>query len=216
MTRMRGDDRGPEAMFSCVSAEQRVPTDHPVRAIRALVDDMSRECDAVYARVGRPSIPPERALRAQLLQIGSSTPQRPTHSPGVSPAPLRRSVQRASNPGVPPGPGTHTCSQRVERLRSSTARRCSPHPYHHTLPLSSASGCPPRRSPRVKTHVPCATTHRPRRTMTADASERKNDSGRSGRVSRKVAAAREWALGAVRRHHLCPCVYRPQRGDALS
>ena len=33
-------------------------------------------------------------------------------------------------------------------------------------------------------------------------------------VPRKVAAAREWALGAVRRHHLCPCVYRPQRGDA--
>jgi transposase len=73
MSRMRGDDRGPEAMFSYVSAEQRVPTDHPLRAIRALVDDvlhdMSREFDGLYARVGRPSIPPERLLRAQLLQI---------------------------------------------------------------------------------------------------------------------------------------------------
>ena len=73
MTGMRGDDRGPETMFSYVSAEQRVPKEHPLRAIRALVDDvlrdMSREFDALYARVGRPSIPPERLLRAQLLQI---------------------------------------------------------------------------------------------------------------------------------------------------
>lgn len=70
---MRGDDRGPEALFSYVSAEQRVPADHPLRAIRALVDDilrdMSREFDRLYATVGRPSIPPERLLRAQLLQV---------------------------------------------------------------------------------------------------------------------------------------------------
>jgi len=70
---MRGDDRQPDSMFSYVSAEQRVPADHPLRAIRALVDDvlreMSREFDGLYAAVGRPSIPPERLLRAQLLQI---------------------------------------------------------------------------------------------------------------------------------------------------
>jgi transposase len=73
MAGMRGDDREPNAMFSYVSAEQRVPQDHPLRAIRRLVDevlrDMSREFDGLYARVGRPSIPPERLLRAQLLQI---------------------------------------------------------------------------------------------------------------------------------------------------
>jgi transposase len=73
MARMRGDDRGPETMFSYVSAEQRVPSDHPLRAIRALVDDvlreMSREFDRLYSDIGRPSIPPERLLRAQLLQI---------------------------------------------------------------------------------------------------------------------------------------------------
>ena len=73
MAGMRGDDREPDAMFSYVSAEQRVPHDHPLRAIRQLVDevlrDMSREFDGLYARVGRPSIPPERLLRAQLLQI---------------------------------------------------------------------------------------------------------------------------------------------------
>src|SRR4029453_10184702 len=50
-----------------------IPKDHPLRAIRALVDDvlgdMSREFDGLYALTGRPSIPPERLLRALLLQI---------------------------------------------------------------------------------------------------------------------------------------------------
>ena len=73
MPGMRGDDRQPDAMFSYVSTEHRVPKDHPLRAIRTLVDsilrDMSREFDGLYARVGRPSVPPERLLRAQLLQI---------------------------------------------------------------------------------------------------------------------------------------------------
>src|SRR5262245_14528605 len=73
MTRRRGDDRQPDSMFGYVSAEQRVPPDHPLRAIRALVDDilrdLSREFDRLYAAVGRPSVPPERLLRAQLLQI---------------------------------------------------------------------------------------------------------------------------------------------------
>jgi transposase len=70
---MRGDDRDPESMFSYVAPEQRIPRDHPLRAIRALVDDvlrdMSREFGRLYAAIGRPSVPPERLLRAQLLQI---------------------------------------------------------------------------------------------------------------------------------------------------
>ena len=70
---MRGDDHDPDAMFSYVSPERRVRKDHPLRAIRALVDevlrDMSHEFDRLYAVTGRPSIPPERLLRAQLLQI---------------------------------------------------------------------------------------------------------------------------------------------------
>ena len=60
-------------MFSYVSAEDRVPADHPLRAIRAFVDEilqeMTRQFDALYAADGRPSIPPERLLRAQLLQL---------------------------------------------------------------------------------------------------------------------------------------------------
>jgi transposase len=70
---MRGNDTRPAAMFSYVSAEERVPHDHPLRAVRAFVDeilrDMMREFDTLYARHGRPSIPPERLLRAQLLQL---------------------------------------------------------------------------------------------------------------------------------------------------
>jgi transposase len=73
MPGMRGDDQPPDSMFSYVSPEQRVPRDHPLRPIRQLVDDilreMSRDFDKLYATVGRPSIPPERLLRAQLLQI---------------------------------------------------------------------------------------------------------------------------------------------------
>jgi len=50
-----------------------VRKDHPLRAIRAMVDEvliqLSRRFDAMYARVGRPSIPPEKLLRAQLLQM---------------------------------------------------------------------------------------------------------------------------------------------------
>jgi transposase len=69
---MRGEHREPDSMFSYVSPEQRIPKDHPLRGVRALVDevlaDMSREFDRLYATTGRPSIPPERLLRAQLLQ----------------------------------------------------------------------------------------------------------------------------------------------------
>ncbi len=70
---MRGDDRQQGAMYSYISPEARVPHDHPLRAIRGLVDDVLRELsprfEGLYARVGRPSIAPEQLLRAQLLQI---------------------------------------------------------------------------------------------------------------------------------------------------
>jgi transposase len=70
---MRGADKRQEAMFSYLSPEQRVPADHPLRAIRRMVDallqDLSPELAKLYAEVGRPSIAPERLLRALLLQI---------------------------------------------------------------------------------------------------------------------------------------------------
>jgi transposase len=60
-------------MFSYISAEDRVPWDHPLRAIRTMVDaalrNMGAQFDVMYARVGRPSIAPEKLLRALLLQV---------------------------------------------------------------------------------------------------------------------------------------------------
>jgi transposase len=60
-------------MFSYVSLEQRVPQDHPLRAVRKLTDrvlrSLSAEFDALYADSGRPSIAPEYILRALLLQV---------------------------------------------------------------------------------------------------------------------------------------------------
>jgi len=70
---MRGDDQQQNHMFSYWSPEKRVRRDHPLRAIRAMVDEvltqLSPQFDTMYARVGRPSIAPEKLLRAQLLQM---------------------------------------------------------------------------------------------------------------------------------------------------
>jgi transposase len=69
---MRGWDAKSDALFSYVSCEGRVPKDHPLRSIRRIVDEalaaLSPEFEQLYAKFGRPSIPPERLLRALLLQ----------------------------------------------------------------------------------------------------------------------------------------------------
>ena len=69
---MRGLDAKSEALFSYVSCEARVPKDHPLRPIRQIVDEalasLSPAFEQLYAKFGRPSIPPERLLRALLLQ----------------------------------------------------------------------------------------------------------------------------------------------------
>jgi transposase len=70
---MRGDDQQQNHIFSYLSPEARVRKDHPLRAIRTMVDEvltqLSPQFDRMYARVGRPSIAPEKLLRAQLLQM---------------------------------------------------------------------------------------------------------------------------------------------------
>lgn len=70
---MRGEDAKQEAMFSYVSPEMRVPGDHPLRPIREMVDGILKEMLPRFARLyserGRPSIAPERLLRALLLQV---------------------------------------------------------------------------------------------------------------------------------------------------
>ena len=70
---MRGFDNQQSAMYSYLSPEQRVPADHPLRPIREMVDralkGLSRRFNEIYSATGRPSIPPEKLLRALLLQV---------------------------------------------------------------------------------------------------------------------------------------------------
>jgi transposase len=70
---MRGDDPRHDAMFSYITPEARVRSDHPLRPIRRMTDAalqrLSTRFDALYSTTGRPSIPPEKLLRALLLQI---------------------------------------------------------------------------------------------------------------------------------------------------
>ena len=70
---MRGTDQQQSHVFSYISPEQRVRSDNPLRPICMMVDEilkqLSPQFDKMYAKVGRPSIPPEQLLRAQLLQL---------------------------------------------------------------------------------------------------------------------------------------------------
>ena len=70
---MRGQDRQQSAMFSYVSPEERVPAEHPLRPIREMADvalkSLSPVFDRMYATFGRPSIAPEKLLRALLVQV---------------------------------------------------------------------------------------------------------------------------------------------------
>ena len=69
---MRGKDEQQLDVFSYISPEQRVPQDHPLRPLRVMTDEALRELqprfNKLYAKTGRPSIAPEKLLRALLLQ----------------------------------------------------------------------------------------------------------------------------------------------------
>ena len=68
---MRGTDEGSGRLFSYVDLESRVRADHPLRSIRAIVNDalatLTPDFVSLYSKIGRPSIAPERLLRAMLL-----------------------------------------------------------------------------------------------------------------------------------------------------
>src|ERR1700758_2871433 len=70
---MRGQDIQQSDMFSYISPEQRVRADHPLRVIREMTEQalarLSKRFDEMYSEIGRPSIAPEKLLRAQLLQM---------------------------------------------------------------------------------------------------------------------------------------------------
>jgi len=70
---MRGTDETSGSPFSCVDLEARVPAKHPLRKIRQALNEalasLDSEFEAIYTDFGRPSIPPERLIRASLIQI---------------------------------------------------------------------------------------------------------------------------------------------------
>ena len=70
---MRGGDGQQAGMFSYVSPERRIPADHPLRAVREMTDAVLRQLSPRFARLypktGRPSVAPEKLLRALLLQV---------------------------------------------------------------------------------------------------------------------------------------------------
>lgn len=70
---MRGNDLQQSGMFSYVSPEERVPQDHPLRPVRRMADQalksLAARFDTLYAKTGRPSVAPEKLLRALLLQV---------------------------------------------------------------------------------------------------------------------------------------------------
>ena len=70
---MRGEDVFQESLFTTVQLESFVPSDHPLRAIKALLDESMKNLNwlfgSIYADTGRESIPLERLIRAQLLQV---------------------------------------------------------------------------------------------------------------------------------------------------
>jgi transposase len=69
---MRGSDERSGELFSYIDLEKRVRSDHPLRVIRVIVNEalsaLERDFSALYSPIGRPSVPPEKLLRATLLQ----------------------------------------------------------------------------------------------------------------------------------------------------
>ena len=68
---MRGESNRQQALFSYVSIEERIPTEHPIRRVKLLCDQVLRKLsemfEGMYSELGRPSIPPERLLKSQVL-----------------------------------------------------------------------------------------------------------------------------------------------------
>jgi hypothetical protein len=115
---------------SYIPLEQRVPVDHPLRALRAMIDEVLRELSPqfsqLYAKVGRPSIAPERLLRALLLQVLYSVRSALTREPMYG-YDLARAVSRCyrdppvARPRRPGALGVYT-TRRCPVTRSGSAR----------------------------------------------------------------------------------------------
>src|SRR3954467_11485330 len=84
---MRGDDKICGSFFSYIDLEDRVRADHPLRPIREIANTalaaLSADFAALYSGMGRPSVPPEKLLRAMLLQAFYSVRRHPVNVPGL-------------------------------------------------------------------------------------------------------------------------------------
>jgi transposase len=96
---MRGADVEQRTLFSVVTLESRVPADHPLRKIRPLLDETLESLDrmfhAIYAESGLPSFPPERLIRASLLQVLCSLRSERLIESGVAREIMKRPLKRA-------------------------------------------------------------------------------------------------------------------------
>ena len=110
---MRGPDHKQSSLFSYTNIEDRIAVDHPLRRVKVMADmvlhSMSPTFDSLYAEGGRPSIAPERLLRALLLQCNRSLS-------GVLPPP---GLTRKNPPSVQSG-GTRS-DQRDDKQQQAAA-----------------------------------------------------------------------------------------------
>jgi hypothetical protein len=110
---MPGKDEQQLDVFSYVSPEQRVPHDHPSRPVRVMTDEALRELqprfNKLYAKTGRPSIAPEKLLRALLLQaLANPVPGRDFH-PSSTSAFSRRVMRDLTPTDLPPTSIAEAC-----------------------------------------------------------------------------------------------------------
>jgi transposase len=89
MIAMRGKRDNQGKMFFTIDVEARVRADHPLRSLKRMVDrhlhSLQERFETAYARTGRPSVPPERLLKALLLQALYSIRSEPEKMPGTDP-----------------------------------------------------------------------------------------------------------------------------------
>src|SRR5262245_42470350 len=155
---MRGQDHQQSDMFSYLAPEQRVRKDHPLRAIRALADEaldkMSERFDSMYATTGRPSIPPEKLLRAQSIQmLYSVRSERLLMEPGPEERTAEPDSGNAQIPGLRPAltDMSEKISQRPSRGQSVSDHTRIVPSYDRRLTFFWGAGkrgcCAPVRNP---------------------------------------------------------------------
>ena len=121
---MRGEATRQAKMMLAITPDQLIPADHPIRAIKAIVDtalaELSPVFNEIYARTGRPSIPPEHLLKGRLLMELFSVPA----------------------PGASATSSSTTCSSNGSSISTSTTPPSTPQPSQRTRTACSVTPSP--------------------------------------------------------------------------